>query len=61
MTEDEIKANAPDGATHYRQLQSLVRYVKCAGDVDYFWTKDSWMEFSVKNLPIDIVKKLKPL
>lgn len=61
MTIEEIRKNAPKGATHYRQFSSSIRYVKYTGDIDYFWTNDGWVEFSVKNLPLDVVKKLKPL
>ena len=36
MTIEEIRANAPDGATHYIDIHG-VTYHKCDGDIWYFW------------------------
>ena len=39
MTKEQVKANAPKEATHYRELSSRVYYLKKEGDD---WSSFSW-------------------
>lgn len=42
MTEQQIKDNAPDGATHYRDYGGSVAYYKITSAHKFFWNFNYW-------------------
>lgn len=56
MTEQEIKANAPEGTTHYKTYENHVSYYKFGHRCSFFWNIDSWSATY-----IDILSFAKPL
>lgn len=63
MNIDEIKRNAPDGATHYRVLNGKLEYLKKITYRDdwYIWwdSHNGWMTTLWKR--VEIGKDIKPL
>ena len=55
MTIEEIRKNAPDGATHYSTYGGFVIYHKFQDKGIYVWDCDHWRRFSC------FVENLKPL
>lgn len=44
MTLDEIRSNAPDGATHYTVDEFSVSYIKEKNGIIYAWVRGGWMK-----------------
>lgn len=64
MTIDEIKKNAPSGATHYTTRFKTVFYVKMQSHYIYWWKFDFDKDYHWSILgcrSIVKIKKLKPL
>lgn len=56
MTIEEIRNNAPSGATHYKTHDGYVSYYKFGQGCSFFWNIDSW-----STTYIDIIPFTKPL
>jgi hypothetical protein len=42
MTPEEIRKNAPDGATHYKDYNGFISYYKFGHRHSFFWNIDYW-------------------
>lgn len=51
MNIDEIKKNAPDGATHYDKSGD---YWKINGDIAYFTCVNSWVRYAFNDVQMKI-------
>lgn len=60
MTIEEIRANAPDGATHYDANDDDEPY-KLDDDSVYYWRRGFWHFFCYRNRTGDLAMDLKPL
>lgn len=60
MTPEEIRKNAPDGATHYCQIGDNVNYHKVIKGVDFYYRDGKGLISAFNQLP-DIYRYLQPL
>lgn len=60
MTEQEIRDNAPSGATHYWQKEEIIRYHKIENGEDYWFDGRLWRYSAFNQLKI-IYTYLNPL
>lgn len=67
MTIEEIRKNAPDGATHYEKVLKTIIYIKLENHFTYYWNMSndfeySWIVLACRSLMKPYIKdKLKPL